>query len=120
MGVTNKQRGRQIFPHGTMDGQKYTYAADGNITLAPGLHAITKGSAAAMTLPVPTGLPDGTRIRVRSQTAFAHTVTATGGFGGTGATRDVATFTAEVGAGFTAEVVNSLWHLESTNLVTVA
>ncbi len=119
MGITSKQRGRHILPGGWTDAT-YNYAGDGTITLAPGLHKLNKGSAAAITLPVPTGLPDGTRIRVRSTTAFAHVVTATGGFGGTGATRDVATFTAEVGAGFTAEVVNALWHLESTNLVAVA
>jgi len=120
MGVTSRQRGRHLFGS-VSSGVKTVYAGDGTMALVEGLHAITKtGSAAALTLPVPTGLPDGFRIRVRSQTAFAHVVTVTGGFGGTGGTRDVATFTAEVGAGFTAEVVNALWHLESTNLVAVA
>ena len=119
MGLTSKQRGRQMLWGGVLP-RVTRYAGDGTISLKPGLHLLDKGSAAAITLPVPTGVKNGTEIEVRSTTAFAHVVTATGGFGGTGATRDVATFTAEVGAGFTAVVVDSLWHLRATNLVTVA
>lgn len=119
MGTTNKQKGRQIFEGGATPAIM-TISADGVIPLKPGLLKITKGSAGAYTLPVPTGLPDGTELEVRSTTAFAHVVTVTGGFGGTGATRDVATFLAEVGAGFLAVVVGSLWHQRSGIGVTVA
>jgi len=119
MGTTNKQRGRQQFIGGVLP-RVTTYTASGAISLTPGLHLINVAGVGAMTLAVPTGLPDGTEAEVRSMTANAHTLTVSGGFGGTGATRDVGTFTAEVGAGLTMVVVNSLWHLRATNLVTVA
>ncbi len=120
MGVTSKQRGRVIFPDGSFP---QITDVPGDATLAAGTKGIitlSKAGAAAITLAVPTGMADGTELEIRSKTAQAHVVTVTGGFGGTGGTRDVATFTAEVGAGFMAVVINSLWHLRATNLVTVA
>lgn len=121
MGVTNLQKGRQIFRGGALFGPITDITGDATLAAgARGLYTLSKGSAAAITLSVPTGMPDGTEIEIRSKTAQAHVVTVTGGFGGTGATRDVGTFTAEVGAGFQAVVINQLWHLRSTNLVTVA
>jgi hypothetical protein len=120
MGITGKQRGRHIFPDGRHS-RITDIAADGTVAAgSSGIYTISKAGVCAITLAVPTGMPDGTEIEFRSKTANAHVVTVTGGFGGTGATRDVATFTAEVGAGFMAVVINALWHLRSTNLVTVA
>lgn len=70
------------------------YAANGAITVADGVHAITKGSAAAMTLAPPTVNDEGMEITITARTAFAHTVTITEGLGGKGAAFDVMTFAA--------------------------
>jgi len=70
------------------------YAANGAITVADGVHAITKGSAAVMTLAPPTAADEGMEITITGRTAFAHTVTITEGLGGKGAAFDVLTFAA--------------------------
>jgi hypothetical protein len=45
----------------------------------PGFYVITKAGIAAMTLAAPTsGVDDGLEIEVSSNTAFAHSITATG------------------------------------------
>lgn len=72
----------------------YDYAANGAITIADGVHRITKGSAAAMTLAPPTAADEGTEMTITGNTAFAHTVTLTEGLGGKGAAFDVMTFAA--------------------------
>lgn len=70
------------------------YAANGAIAVADGVHAITKTSAAAMTLAPPTADDEGMEITITARTAFAHTVTITEGIGGKGAAFDVLTFAA--------------------------
>ena len=70
------------------------YAANGAITIADGVHAITKGSAAAMTLAPPAAADEGIKLLIVGRTAFAHTVTITEGLGGKGASFDVMTFAA--------------------------
>lgn len=70
-------------------------AVDGAVTHADGVHALTKGSAGAYTLSVPTAGEEGTRILIVSRSAFAHVVTVAGGLGGNAAD-DVLTF-AKVG-----------------------
>lgn len=70
------------------------YAANGAIALVDGVHAITKGSAAVMTLAPPAAADEGMRIVIVARTAFAHTVTITEGLGGRGAAFDVMTFAA--------------------------
>jgi hypothetical protein len=70
------------------------YAANGAITISDGVHAITKGSAAAMTLAPPAAADEGIRLIITARTAFAHTVTLTEGLGGKGAAFDVMTFAA--------------------------
>lgn len=70
------------------------YAANGAIAIADGVHAITKGSAAAMTLAPPAATDEGMEITITAWTAFAHTVTLTEGLGGKGAAFDVMTFAA--------------------------
>jgi hypothetical protein len=70
------------------------YAANGAIAITDGVHAITKGSAAAMTLAPPTAADEGTRLIITARTAFAHTVTITEGLGGKGGSFDVMTFAA--------------------------
>lgn len=60
-------------------GQKDTTTViigDGAITIAPGTIALTKGSAAAITLAAPTPTThDGYVLRIYSETAFAHVIT---------------------------------------------
>lgn len=86
----------------------YDYAANGAITIADGLHRITKGSAAVMTLAPPTAGDEGTEITITGTTAFAHTVTITEGLGGKGAAFDVMTYAA-VGDTISLIAVNLHW-----------
>lgn len=60
------------------------YAANGAIVPGGSVHAITKTSAAAMTLAPPAASDDGLTLRITARTAFAHTVTITEGLGGRG------------------------------------
>ena len=66
------------------DASVATYAANGAIVPGGSVHAITKTSAAAMTLAPPAAADDGLAIRIVARTAFAHTVTITEGLGGRG------------------------------------
>lgn len=70
------------------------YTANGAIGIRDGVHALAKGSAAAMTLAPPTAADEGIRLIITARTAFAHTVTLTEGLGGKGANFDVMTFAA--------------------------
>jgi hypothetical protein len=83
---------RNQYVFGADAGQGPTlYAANGAITKSDGVHAITKSSAAAMTLAPPTAAEEGMRIVITLRTAFAHTITITEGLGGKGAAFDVMT-----------------------------
>lgn len=76
----------------------------------PANYVITKGSILADTLAAPTaGTDDNLRISIRSSTAFAHTLTATGLLQ-TGTTNaNVATFAAFAGAGLSLMAYNGKW-----------
>ena len=80
---------------------------DGAITHVPGKHALTKGSAGAYTLSVPTAAEAGTRILIVARTAFAHVVTVASGLGGN-AGDDVLTF-AKVGDNIELEADGLFW-----------
>jgi hypothetical protein len=82
------------------DGAQTDYLTDGAIAITNGTAVLTKGSAGAYTLAAPTAAQAGTRLRITSQTAFAHVVTATGLlFDGAESTGDdTATFAAFPGA----------------------
>ncbi len=84
------------------------YTANAAITIVDGVHAIAKTSAAAMTLAAPGAGDEGTQLTVMARTAFAHTLTVTGGIGGGGATKDVVTFAA-VGDAITLLADNLVW-----------
>ncbi len=84
------------------------YAANGAIAVADGVHAITKTSAAVMTLAAPTTADDGLRLEILARTAFAHTVTIAAGIGGGGAAKDVITFAA-VGDAIELLADNGVW-----------
>lgn len=73
-------------------------------------YKVTAGSAQAMTLAAPVAVTeDGNRITVRSTSAFAHTITATGLLQTGSANVNVATFAAFAGAGLTLEAFNGKW-----------
>jgi hypothetical protein len=87
-------------------------SADGAITLlSGGMVFITKGSAAALTLAVP-AISTGARLVIVSTTAFAHTVTVSGGLRGAGTGADVGTFGGAIGDGVVLVSYNGTWHVE--------
>lgn len=91
-----------------------------------GTYLLTKGSAAAITLPLPIagdprfGGQDGTRLTFIAGSAQAHVVTqATDGFNAKGSS-GTATFTAAIGNAFTVEAYNGHWYTVSLLNVTIA
>ena len=99
-----------------------TITGDGAITIAQGVVALTKGSAAAITLAAPTAAQAGTMIVVVNGSAWAHVLTATGLLddGVTGGGKNTATFGAYVGSAITLLAYNLHWTVVSKNVVTVA
>lgn len=96
-------------------------SGDGAITIAPGTVALTKGSAAAITLAAPTaGTHDGYILRVYSESAFAHVITSgVDGFNAKGAS-GTAAFAAALGNALTLVARNGHWWTLSLNGVTIA
>lgn len=70
-------------------------------------YLITKAGVAALTLAAPT--IDNIRLEIRSTTAFAHTITATGLLQTGAAGTDLATFAAFGGAGLVLASFNGKW-----------
>lgn len=96
-------------------------SADGAITIQSGTVIITKGTAAALTLGTPTTAQNGTVIRIISTTAAAHTVTAaTIGFNAGDAAKDVGTFGAAIGNGFSVVAYEGEWYVFYSTNVTFA
>lgn len=98
-----------------------TYAADGAITIQSGVHKITKGSAAALTLAAPTAAQEGTELQIISNSAFAHVITVTAGViqDGAGAARVTATFANVAGASLRLIAINLKWSVVANNNVTM-
>lgn len=98
------------------------YDASGAISIAPGTVTLTKAGVAAMTLAAPTVAQEGLIIRVVSQTANAHTITATGLIddGVTGGSKTTATFAAFAGASIELMASNLKWAVISKNVVTIS
>jgi hypothetical protein len=98
------------------------YAANGALAIAPGTATLTKAGVAAMTLAAPTVAQEGLILRVVSQTANAHTITATGLIddGVTGGSKTTATFAAFAGASIELMASNLKWAVISRNNVTVS
>lgn len=92
-------------------GQTEVASADGAIGIKSGVVAITKGSAAALTLAAPTaGADDGMILHIRSTTAYAHTITNTSpGFNNLSTSGDVATLGGAVGDGLSVYAYNGIW-----------
>lgn len=97
-------------------------SVDGAIGVKSGHVAITKGSAAALTLAAPVaGDDDGMRLTIVSETAFAHTVTqTTPGFNGGSTASDVATFGAAAGNALELVARNGTWWTVQAKGVTLA
>ena len=87
-------------------------ATAGAIPTQSGTYVITIASAGAFTLAAPTaGTQDGTVLTIYSSTAYAHTLTATGGtfYGGVVTNVTVYTFAAYAGSGITLMAYNGHW-----------
>lgn len=110
---------------GQLQNEIQVLAADGAITIKSGKVIITKGSAAAITLAAPTagllaaGGDDGKELEVYSTTAFAHTVTISGGLAGAGASADVATYGAAAANRMRLFAYNGAWYLSGGAVVGV-
>lgn len=115
-------------PFGTTGATPVLYAADGAISISPQTGVITKGSAAALTLAAPTagavsaGGQDNTKLVITSNTAFAHTITATSLIqdGVTGGAKTTATFAAFPGATIELVAYNGKWNVISKNVVLIS
>lgn len=87
----------------------------------PQKYIITKAGVAALTLAAPTaGSDDGVLIQIASETAFAHTVTATGLFQDGSGSVNLATFGAHAGAVLLLEAYNGLWQVHEELSVTMS
>tara|TARA_R110000868_G_scaffold404033_2_gene681817 strand:- start:772 stop:1440 length:669 start_codon:yes stop_codon:yes gene_type:complete len=98
------------------------YAANGALAVAPGTAMLTKAGVNAMTLAAPTVAQEGLILNIVSQTANAHTVTATGLLddGVTGGAKNLATFAAFAGASLTLMASNLKWAVVSLKAVTIS
>lgn len=79
---------------------------------------INKAGVCALTLAAPAADQNGLKLSVSSNSANAHTVTATGLFQTGAATVNLATFAAFAGASFTVQALNGKWNVISQNAVT--
>lgn len=110
------------FPHRAVlaPDEIFTQAADGAIPIdRDGIHLLTKGSAAAMTLALPGAANIGRRIVITGGSDFAHVVTAasTGVHDGTTGGHGTLTSPAFQGGTLTLRAISaSKWNVESNNL----
>lgn len=83
--------------------------------------AITKATAAAITLVAPDKSQDGLEITFTSQTAAAHVITATSLLGDavSGSPHTTATFAAYIGAGIVLQAQNGVWNVITKTGVTI-
>jgi len=85
----------------------------------PGNYMIDTGQVDAVTLTAPTAeTDDNLSIAIYSDTAFAHTVTATSLFANGTALKTTATFAAFRGAGMVLRAMDGVWHVISSTGVT--
>ena len=97
------------------------YTANGALTIQTGTHLLTKAGVLAATLAAPSTAQSGTRMRIVSTTAQAHTITqTTPGFNNASTAQDVATFGGAVGDNITIEAYNGIWYVMGTRNVTLA
>ena len=106
----------------SVDHPVIAYSANGALAVSPHTATLTKAGVNAMTLAAPTVAQEGMIIRVVSQTANAHTITATGLIddGVTGGSKTTATFAAFAGASIELMASNLKWAVISKNVVTIS
>ena len=97
-------------------------SAAGAIAITEGVKVITAASAIALTVAAPTTAQNGTVITVASSTAYAHTVTFTGGtlVNGTTGTHTTATCAAFAGATLRVIAYNGQWYQSGISGVTIS
>ena len=97
------------------------YLVDGAISTGADVAVLTKATAGAYTLAAPTALQEGKQIRITSDTAAAHVVTATTLLedGVTGGLKTTATFAAFKGASLSLIAIGLRWHVLGKNAVTI-
>lgn len=84
-------------------------------------YLITKAGVAALTLAAPTaGTEDGLQVEIVSNTANAHTLTATGLFRDGSASVNLATFAAQIGASIILQAIGGKWFVVMTRNVTIS
>lgn len=93
--------------------------SSGTVALPPSTgsvaYLVTKAGVQAMTLAAPVSVTDdGKIIKVTSNTANAHTLTATGLLNTGSASVNLATFAAFAGAGLVLEAVRGKWNVISS------
>jgi hypothetical protein len=95
-------------------------SVNGAIPVRPSTnYVITKAGVYAATLAAPTAdTDDGVRIEVISNTANAHTITATGLLQTGSASVNVATFAANAGAGLVLRAYQGKWQVVSSTGIT--
>src|SRR5262245_58679866 len=117
MGLTNKQRGRQIFAGG-IDEVARVYSADGAIAASfSHVAVLTKTSAGAYTLAAPA--QDGIGLEIIRCTALAHVLTATSLYDNGTATKTTANCTAFAGASMCLRSYGGKWNVTATVNVTL-
>ena len=96
------------------------YPSAGAITISNGVHVITGTAATAMTLAAPSTAQNGTILTIMSSTAFAHTITFTGGtlVDGTSSAHTTATCAAYAGATISVVAYGGKWYKNAVNGMT--
>jgi hypothetical protein len=120
MGLTGKQRGRQMI-YGGFDFVPRVYAADGAIAPNFSHYAmLTKAGVGAYTLAAPAR--DGISLTIVNRTANAHVVTATGLLddGVTGGSKNTITMAAFAGASADLISYGGKWNTVGLKAATVA
>lgn len=101
-----------------------TVGADGTYTVPPNDATVylMKATALALTLPAPSKLENGRRLKFVNGTAAAHVITATGLIhdGVTGGAKNTLTFGAFLGACVEVVAKDGFWHTQNLKVVTVA
>jgi len=98
------------------------YGADGAVAPAADVVILNKATAGAYTLAAPGASLNGHKMRITSDSAAAHVVTATGLIhdGVTGGAKNTATFAAFHGASIELLAFGGKWYVLNKNVVTVA
>ena len=91
----------------------FSGSADAIPASVPGFYVVKTGSADLMTLAAPPVSAEGNIVQVWSDTAFAHTITATSLIAAGVALKTTVTFPAFRGAGVMLRACNGVWHLLS-------